>query len=102
QAGSHPYAMMFDIAIPSAVDKNGVRVPAAGKEPRDITVSLPPGLLGNPAVLPQCTHEELAALRCPGGSQVGLIVPVAPALLFEKVALYNMVPPPGVPAEFAG
>ena len=39
---------------------------ADGKEPRDIAVSLPPGLTGDPSAVPQCTRQELERVQLPG------------------------------------
>ena len=103
QAGSHPYAETFDITLPTELH-NGplggkVLFPAGGKEPRDIAVSLPPGVTGDPSAIPRCTNAELQSELCPLGSQVGFLKPVTLTPVIPS-GLYNMVPPPGVPAEF--
>jgi len=101
QAGSHPYAATFEVALATSL-QGGELVPAGGKEARNITVSLPPGLLADPHAVPQCTTEELERVRCPGDSQVGRMAPTTLGGVFFRVPLplFNMVPPRGVPLEF--
>jgi hypothetical protein len=73
---------------------------------KDLTIHLPPGLVGNPLVAPQCTAEQLNADACPAASDVGdvsndvtidLVVPVSQTVTGD---LYNMAPQPGEPARF--
>jgi hypothetical protein len=99
QAGSHPYAATFDIVLPTALNRYGSIGPSGGKEPRDFVVSLPPGLVGDPAATPRCTHQELEQLSCPGSSQVGYLQLMAVFRLEGNIQVFNMVPPPGVPVE---
>src|SRR5215213_9028691 len=40
---------------------------------RDVTVSLPAGLLGNPSAAPHCTSAQLASNSCPAASTVGTV-----------------------------
>jgi uncharacterized repeat protein (TIGR01451 family) len=102
QAGSHPYEATFSFDLPTLVQNTGFpELRAAGGEVRNLVVDLPPGLVGNPNAVPQCTRQQLDAIRCPNASQIGS------AMIFfgggsdqEMPRVYNMVPPPGVPAEF--
>jgi hypothetical protein len=63
----------------------------------EVTVSLPPGLLGNPRAVPRCTTGEFLALNCPINSQVGVVK----LLLNEQTRadepgtepIYNLEPP---------
>jgi hypothetical protein len=71
---------------------------------KDLTIHLPPGLVGNPLVAPQCTEEQLNADDCPPTSDVGDVsnevsIAGAPPLPVSG-DLYNMVPQPGEPARF--
>lgn len=75
---------------------------------RDVTVHVPPGLIGNPtATLSRCTLAELVrpvvvggvsgdTPACPPESQVGL----AQLNTGDIVGVYNLLPPPGYPAAF--
>lgn len=78
---------------------------------RDVSVDLPPGLVGQASTVPQCTVEQLVAggvfetPECPPGSQVGTIVTsLNPHLLgtsmFGPLGIYNLKPAPGSPATF--
>jgi hypothetical protein len=79
----------------------------ASADLRDLTIHLPPGLVGNPLAAPQCTAAQLNADACPAGSDVGDVtnsllayVAVIPVPLTVSGDLYNLVPQPGEPARF--
>ena len=99
QAGSHPFAFTFNFDLNAKADS------AMEGEVRNVTVNLPPGLIGNPTAVPRCTREEFDDSNCPSGTQIG-IAPTGLSdggpRLFELADLpvYNLVPPPGHPAEF--
>jgi hypothetical protein len=111
QAGGHPYE------VSTSFDFNTVTDPIFGplwpvEAVKDVNVDLPPGLIGNPSVLAQCTAGELANTEGAGGakplcapaSQVGTAMlrlngRGAPNVL-GPVPVYNVVPPPNVAAEF--
>lgn len=103
-AGSHPYQQTTSFAFPTA--HLGTQMTNAG-HPREVLVELPRGLVGNPAASEKlCTEAKLVTESCPPESQVGVID--VTTLVGEKgflgvstTALYNMVPPPGSPAEIA-
>jgi hypothetical protein len=97
-AGSHPYEFTHTFTMNSTPNE----LPEES-ETRNVTVELPPGLIGNVNAVQRCTREQFDHEKCPTGSQVG----IAPsglggeAPLFQiTFALYNLVPPPGHPAEF--
>jgi hypothetical protein len=113
QAGGHPYA------ITTAIDFNTVHnpLPLIGDlwpvEPvKDAVVDLPPGLVGSTVGVDQCTSAELANSSgtepkplCPPTSQVGTTLVrlngfPAFQIVFGPVPVFNMVPPPGAPAQF--
>jgi hypothetical protein len=98
QAGSHPFEFTFTFDV----DTNGKGRPEG--EFRDVTANLPSGFIGNATAVPRCTRAEFDEEHCPTGSQIG----VAPTglggflpLITFVFPVYNMVPPPGHPAEFA-
>jgi hypothetical protein len=76
----------------------------SGGQVKDLTVGLPPGLIGNPNATPKCTVAQLNAASCPGDTQVGTVNAVANLLGLIGVPvngqLYNLVPQPGEPARF--
>jgi hypothetical protein len=114
QAGSHPYAATFDLGFNTVRVRNpfgssGLSTAdfgPAGGEPRNVIVELPPGFVGNPTAVPQCPREMLDGggedeIHCPSDTVVGVAVSV-PGFIGEAASsIYNMVPPPGVAAEFA-
>jgi uncharacterized repeat protein (TIGR01451 family) len=114
QAGGHPYSLTTNIALNTTESVNG-QVDWFGGHSRssgdvkDILVDPPLGLIGNPQATPMCTQDQFREQICPPSSQVGVS-----RIVFSTVdcagcqqtgplstAVYNMVPPPGVPAEFA-
>jgi hypothetical protein len=111
QAGGHPYAATVSL------DFNTVTNPAPLKgrlwpvEPvKDVLVDLPPGLVGDPTAADTCTADELAAgglqakVECPPSSQVGVALVRVNAVnarsVLGPVPVFDMVPPPDVPARF--
>jgi hypothetical protein len=86
----------------------GFTSPAA--DVKDLTVGLPPGMVGDPTVTPLCTIAQLQADGCPAGSQVGTVTTSATAHLLDPLplnlpltvngSLYNVVPAAGQPARF--
>jgi hypothetical protein len=104
QAGSHPYGLTVAFSINSnLVDGNSI---PTGGELQFINVNLPPGIVGNPTTVPQCTREQFDDLSspeqpgCPAGSWIGEDVAQI-AGLAVPFKIYNMVPPAGVAAQFA-
>ncbi len=106
-AASHPYQAMIGLGFPTKQD--GEEALANAGEPKDISVTLPRGIIINPnATAKRCTEQELESdlgghpQGCPLASQVGLATPVIKAgpVNAKPVPLFNMVPPPGAPAEF--
>ncbi|HYV16401.1 MAG TPA: hypothetical protein VE972_10310 [Conexibacter sp.] len=112
QAGGHPYAVSTTISLNTRTDP--VEGPLWPDEPmKDVLVDVPPGLIGNPTAVAQCSLDELAngsgsGELCPAASQVGLAaitLPICPLPGFcvpasAQTQLFSMVPPPDVPARF--
>ncbi len=101
QAGSHPFEATFSF------DLNQAEAKSAGGALRDLSVALPRGFVGNPSAVPECTREQFVSATqggCPSSTQVGVDRPALPeagsAPFTPVVAVYNLVPPPGIPAEF--
>ncbi len=79
---------------------------------KDVSVDLPPGFVGNPSEVDQCTPSQLAQTEagfvstptCPVTSQVGTTLVQVNGGTNEYVMgpfpVFNMVPPPDAPAEF--
>jgi hypothetical protein len=106
QAASHPYQLTV-AGMNLTVNPSGGKVRGAGGGLREATVELPAGIVVNPQAATRCKESELETpgAGCPASSQVGIV-----ALTLSvgedlgqgvaKRALYNMVPPAGVPAAF--
>jgi hypothetical protein len=115
QAGGHPYSISTEIDLNSHLDPEFFEQPRPDADPKDIIVKLPPGLIGNPAGISQCSSAELDGIKavnpfdppeCPIASQVGTITlrsdinaPLQRPGGF-MVPVYNMVPQSGMPATF--
>jgi hypothetical protein len=111
QAGSHPFAFTtlaaFNVASVNPNEEcNFSLTPsctALNAEVRDVEVSLPPGLIGNPTAIPYCTQEQFeqhGSENCPPATQVGgLYVFFYGNANVVYSAVYNIQPPPGQPAE---
>jgi hypothetical protein len=104
RAGSHPYEATFAFDLASTLtatangEPNGRHV--AGGEARNIEVQLPPGVIGNPAAVAQCTRAELAAEECPVESQIGTVIAYFTDVGDSGFRVFNLTPSPGVAAEF--
>ncbi len=102
QAGSHPYEFTFSFDLANAlIDGNEDQgLSPAGGEARKLVIDLPPGLVGDPTAVPQCTNAQFNAEECPDASQVGVLL-IRTSQFPGQVGfrVYNLVPPPGVPAE---
>jgi hypothetical protein len=101
QAGSHPYELTVAFSLNSVV-KAGNEEPVGG-EIRDLDVKAPAGLVGNPEAVPQCTNaqfDEAEETYCPASTQIGWDFLKGSGLHHGGTAVYNLVPPPGVAAQF--
>lgn len=69
---------------------------------RDMLIDLPKGMLGNPLAVPRCTRQEFEGFqpRCSPDTQVGIVHAKIFGLGQASGALYNIVAPHGMPAQF--
>jgi hypothetical protein len=117
QAGGHPYAISTSIDFNTFDNPEPFKGNAWPVEPvKDVFVDLPPGLVGNPTTVAQCSIDQLAhsesievKQECPPTSQIGTaFVRSMLSTVFQigyqtgigPIPVFNMVPPPGVPARF--
>jgi hypothetical protein len=102
-AGGHPHTVEVSFRFPSK--------PAPPDRPsfleqvemvKSTFVDSPAGFVGNVAAVARCTVGQLAVggEDCPRASTVGEVDFDAAALGLKQVALYNMVPERGYPAQF--
>jgi hypothetical protein len=113
QAGSHPFQLTATVNLNQTLQSSPVTEPAAPALPRDLSFSLPPGLLGNLKAAAQCSEADFSALSgkftnlCPAASAVGVAtvsvnIPVPDfGYVTHAVPLFNLVPAHGEPARFA-
>jgi hypothetical protein len=78
---------------------------SAGDQVRNLTIGLPPGMIGDPNATPKCTVAQLNADTCPANTIVGEVSAVAnilglPLPVTATGSLYNLDPQPGEPARF--
>jgi hypothetical protein len=101
QAGSHPYAMTVSYDLATALNKNSELEIVGGNETRNIEFLAPPGFVGNPTAVPQCTRPAFLAQECPADSQIGDFIGYTTGFSgVPATHVYNLVPPAGSPADF--
>jgi hypothetical protein len=95
QAGSHPYDFTINFNINDyATNPN---------RQRDLDVNVPPGIVGDPNAVPQCTRKQFDDNACPASTQIGMDRARVPELSPQaplSLPIYNLVPPRGMPAQF--
>jgi hypothetical protein len=104
QAGSHPFEIATSLAFNvSARESQEREFPLANASPKDLEVALPPGLVADPNAVPQCNEQaflERTDSACPLDTQVGTVKTFFYGSDSPLVSpLYNVIPPPGQPAE---
>lgn len=107
-SGSHP----FEVRAHFRFNEQGGR---SEGDLREMNVDLPPGLIGNPLGLGQCSEKQLQTPRvspygpsnsgesCPGISQVGVVTFVTDRAEGkpQTFGVFNIQAPPGAAAELA-
>lgn len=107
QAGSHPFAITNDLSLTKTVDPVFGPIPAGAI--KNVAVSLPPGLIGDPNATPRCSGGDFARIRnapklpsCANDTAVGTIVvgiyyrkSEGEQLQYFSTPVYNMEAPPG-------
>jgi hypothetical protein len=91
-AGMHP-DFTTNIVINHTFNEGG-KVDEETARTEEVTVSLPPGLIGNINAVPRCTTGQLVAVNCPTDSQVGITKVLVTTISGELTEpLYNLKPP---------
>ena len=70
-AGAHPD---LTTNLQFSTVANGPFNIAADGNLRDLSVELPPGLIGDPNAVPQCSQVEFLTSACPPASQIGVVL----------------------------
>ncbi len=117
QAGSHPFQTTTTLDLNQTADSESLSSAEAHVNPvalaKDLHFNWPPGLIGNPSPIPQCTTEQFLTFNsateeedeCPAKTAIG----VATVQVFEPgilnsyltipVPLFNLEPEHGEPAR---
>jgi hypothetical protein len=114
QGGSHPVALTTTVNLNSGPESPGEPgVPFSEGDLRSLTLELPPGLIENPAAVPQCAQADFRTPRsspfetslsgesCPDKTQIGTVT-VRSSFAggsSRTFGVFNLVPPPGAPSE---
>ncbi len=102
QTGSHPYELTTTFELQPPQEINGSLF--VEDSLKDVHVELPPGFVGDPEATPRCTYDEFVSEEgCPNDTALGTSVTRydAGTVRNRHEPVYNLVPPPGHPAEFA-
>ena len=97
QAGGHPFDFETSIGFGTRPVElaPGFSIPFPVEDPKDISVELPPGVVGNPSAMPKCravdffTGPSFFATDCPHDTQVG-IATLDFAVVTEYAPVYNL------------
>jgi hypothetical protein len=115
-AGSHPFQLTTTVNFTQTARANGPGkpvLPTVSDLSKNLNFALPPGLLGNPTAMPQCSdsqfgvHEENNLNACPENTVIGVADveynnASTPNLEFasQAVPIFNLEPGAGEPARF--
>jgi hypothetical protein len=96
QAGSHPYALTINFNLNDFPGNPRVR---------NVAVNVPPGVVGDPTAVPQCSRQLFDNEECPASTQIGVDYPGVSSSgknppIADPLSVYNLVPPEGIPAQF--
>ncbi len=106
QAGSHPFQLTSTLTLNRIENSQKSGEPAALT--KDLRFNLPPGVIGNANVLPQCSDNQFStyeeeANECPNNTVVGVALSEFTEEgndLVASVPLFNLTPAIGEPARF--
>ena len=105
QAGSHPFAVTTGFEV----DNELIEFPTwkLSGALKDLFIEQVPGFVGNATAMPRCSDldfliavEEGNSTECPDNTVVGITsAAVLAPIAWINVPMYNLTPPPGVPAR---
>jgi hypothetical protein len=107
QAGGRPWALTTTIEFASEKIKRtgGVEGGTPTRNPKDVVVDLPPGLLGDPMAVPRCSLAFVISRNgeehCPADTQVGVFIFHDNGGKIAIEPIVNVTPEAGQSAEFA-
>ncbi len=101
-AGSHPYAVVTEMAVETEIDSGSGKVVPV-QEAKDVNISFPAGMVGNPTAVPQCPAALFLAGElgeCSDASALGIAeIEFGEPGKIVDAPVYNLVPAPGVAAK---
>jgi hypothetical protein len=115
QAAKHPFQFTGVVSLNAGVLANNPENQEPAGLARDLTIQLPPGVLGNPTAFPQCTAAEFTTVvvgeigthnTCPPQTAIGVANVTfnapgnGPRFDTRVVPVFNLTPQPGEPARF--
>ncbi len=112
QAGSHPFELRVEFDFTKELDQESNQTEPV-ESVRTVEVTLPRGLVGNPEATPKCQASDFfvnvspQSTGCPPETQVGTLTIHTSGASGEeagftpRVAVYNVKPRRGIPADFA-
>jgi hypothetical protein len=111
QAGSHPFQLTSTIAVNEVEAASRAQLATTTELTKTLNVELPPGLVANANLIPQCDELQFTT-RVEGGNDecrpetavgVALVSIDEPRILAYKTLpapIFNLTPAPGEPARF--
>ncbi len=101
QAGGRPWALTTTGEFETEQAPGGVPVPT--RDPKDIVVNIPPGLVGDPMAVPRCPLRQIASSseQCPNDTQIGYYLVHLQGGKQLLAPVVNVTPEAGQTAEFA-
>jgi hypothetical protein len=108
RAGSHPYELASSVMFNVGRTRFGrVTERNASGEVKDVHLDFPAGLVGSVGRLPRCPRydfdvhiiRDLEGTNCPPDTQVGIALLFTESYTEYQIPIYNLVPPPGMPAQ---
>jgi hypothetical protein len=108
QAGSHPFAITSDIEFSTKPDPKDPKKVVPDGSPKDLTFSLPAGLVGDRGAVPFCDNEDFLLVdtahefsNCPNQSVLGVLHVRLPGETSggDVGPAFNLAPPPGAAAK---
>lgn len=99
QAGGHPYALHVGFKLASGLNQLGQRL--AGFNIKDVVTELPVGFVGATTATPRCPGQLAEQRACEAATQVGMLHLITRDGNAYQAPVFNMVPPPGVPAQLS-
>lgn len=101
-AGSHPFALTTEVAVETELDPDSGKV-VPPEDLKDLEISFPKGLVGNPTAVPQCSTPDFLAGKngeCENASAIGVAeVEFGEPGKVVEVPLYNLEPSFGTAAK---